>query len=52
MEAETNTARFHVFRHQPLPDRREVLRLKTLATKKGRANPSLTIPKTLLNETI
>jgi hypothetical protein len=29
-----------------------VLQLKTLSTKKGRTNPSLTGPKTLLNETI
>jgi len=29
-----------------------VLQLKTLPTKKGRTNPSLTGPKTLLNETI
>jgi uncharacterized lipoprotein YmbA len=29
-----------------------VLQPKTLPTKKGRTNPSLTVPKTLLNETI
>ena len=29
-----------------------VLQLKTLPTKKGRTNPSLTVPQTLLNETI